>query len=73
MSCGAYCKHCRHYAAHHDDAGVCRIKEMGHGGREMKESCACPGYELEPGTDFDPFVDKVCDRIDDARRQGLLT
>lgn len=52
MSEGAYCKHCRHYRDHHDNDGKCRIYEMGHGGQAMKESCSCPGYELEPGTDL---------------------
>ncbi len=54
MSYGATCKHCRHYAAHHDSGGVCRIMEMGHGGRDMREPCDCPGYELEPSTEWVP-------------------
>lgn len=51
MNCEAYCKHCRHDDAWHDDEGKCRV---GCASKDMRGPCPCPGYELEPGSDWSP-------------------
>jgi len=70
MSYGAICKYCRHWTTEHDANGKCHFS---HQNVNSDAECECSTYELLPGSDFDPFVDKVCDGIDDARRKGLLT
>jgi hypothetical protein len=51
MSYGAYCKHCRHYATQHGENGRCEVQ---HPNWNNGAPCDCPGYEVEPGSDWSP-------------------
>lgn len=65
MSAGEFCKHCRHYKDHHEAGGKCRIYELNHGGRDMKESCRCPGYEIEPSSRSSRAIEQHFAQLED--------
>lgn len=51
MISGDICEHCRHYADHHGEDGVCNFR---HPTLNNNAPCDCPGYEWGGGNKSRP-------------------